>query len=480
MLGLSLRFRIVVLTSLATAIILAVGGALIILNVRAEFIDAADWNANNRAGQVAELASDGKLPRRLPIEDDGETVVQVVRGDQVVSRTANAPGDEALPLPRQAPGSWRNLAVDDLPVVGSGPYRTISLGIITPEGPATVFVAVSTEDVEDVVQAATERGAVGLVLLLLPLSGLLWLAVGRTLAPVTAIRRRAETITDAHGDLRVPEPAKLDEIGRLARTINAMLARLHDSAENQRSFLADAAHELRSPVASLRAQLETAQRGGQSTAVSDLPDLMVETLRMQAMVDQLLLLARSDAGMVANVREPVDMDDAVYAVQTSVRAESRRRGVKVDLRKVAAVQVVGDPALLEQVVRNLIDNAVRHARTTVQVTLTDDREVAQLTVDDDGPGIPKRLRRRVFERFTRLDDARDRQDGGVGLGLAIVADIVQAHGGTVRVLDSPLGGARFQVKLPLGDTASQAVEPARRRSVNETLLHQPVVGDGGG
>ncbi len=456
----SLRLRIVLLTTLAALTILAVGGALIIWNVRAEFIDAAEWNANNRAGQVADLAAEGNLPRRLPLEDDGETVVQVVLGDEVISRTTNVPGDTVLPLPIQPPGSWQRLAVDDLPVVGSGPYRTVALGTTTPDGPATVFVAISTEDVEDVVQAAVEKGTIGLFLLLLPLSGLLWLAVGRALAPVSAIREQADVITDTQLGQRVPEPSRTDEIGRLARTINAMLGRLHDSAEAQRRFLADAAHELRSPIASLRAQIETAQRGESTTSVADLPDLLVETLRMQAMVDQLLLLARSDAGMVGRVRQPVDLDDAVYGVVTAVRADSRRRGVTIDMKHVAAVQVVGDPALLEQVVRNLVSNALRHARRTVRVTLTGTAETAVLTVDDDGPGIAWKHRKRVFERFTRLDDSRDRKDGGVGLGLAIVADIVRAHGGTVEVLDSPLAGARFEVVLPLGDQAAAPDAPA--------------------
>lgn len=456
----SLRLRMVLVTAAAVAFVVAVGGLLIIEAVREEFIDAADWNAEARADQVAALAAAGVLPSRLPAEDDGETAVQVVRDGEVVSRTPNVTGGFPLPLPHQPPGDRQLLAFERLPVAGAGPFRAAALGVDTPQGPATVFVTVSTEDVEDVVATAIRTGSVGLVLLVLPLSALLWMAIGRTLAPVEAIRERADAITGEQLSQRVPEPAQMDEIGRLARTINAMLARLNASADSERRFLADAAHELRSPVASLRAQLETAQRSGHDSTPTDLPDLLADTLRMQQLVDQLLLLARSDAGMVGRLEVAVDLDDTVHGVVESRRAEGRHREVGIDVRRVEAVQVTGDPGLLEQVVRNLVDNAVRYARHTVGVTLTAVDDQAVLTVDDDGPGIPAEERERVFERFTRLDDARHRVEGGVGLGLAIVADIVHAHGGTVVVLDSPTGGARLQVTLPLSPSTNLAAPRA--------------------
>jgi signal transduction histidine kinase len=292
-------------------------------------------------------------------------------------------------------------------------------------------------------------GGVGLVMMVVPVSILLWLAVGRALAAVEAIRGRAERITAARLSDRVPEPTRMDEIGRLARTINAMLARLDASASEQKRFLADAAHELRSPVASLRAQLETMR--GSSPDTGQVADLLTETIRLQTLADQLLLIARSDAGTVGRLSEPVDLDDVVSAVVTARRTEPGGTAVRVDTTEVQPVQVTGESGILEQVVRNLLDNALRYARQTVHIRLTVSGTNAVLTVDDDGPGIPPEARAEVFHRFTRLDSARDRDAGGVGLGLAIVKGIVTELGGSVDVTDSPYGGARFQVNLPVNE-----------------------------
>jgi signal transduction histidine kinase len=457
----SLRLRIVLITASAVTAMVAVGGFVTIRAVRGEFVDAASSMSRDRAAEVAQLVEDDTLPPSLPFLDEGETSVQVVRAGVVVSRTANLAGAPVLPLPSQSPGSRETLTVDELPVAETGPYEVTALGTRSPQGPVTVFVAVSTEDVHDVVASATGAESLGLLLLVVPLSVLLWFAVGRTLAPVEAVRERAAAITADDLSERVPEPPRLDEIGRLARTINAMLTRLDASASEQRRFLADAAHELRSPIASLRTQLETIRKGDLVAESAEVQDLMAETLRMQALVDELLLLARSDAGAVGRAHVPVDLDDTVGAVVTARRLESQRPEITIDTRGVAPVQVVGDPMLLEQVVRNLLDNAVRYAVQEVRVSLDHDTGSAVLTVDDDGPGIPEGSRAEVFRRFTRLNDARDRDDGGVGLGLAIVADILRAHDGSVEVLDAPTGGSRFRVRLPAVDLTSPAPEPTR-------------------
>jgi signal transduction histidine kinase len=264
---------------------------------------------------------------------------------------------------------------------------------------------------------------------------------------VDAISRRAELITGQRLEQRVPEPRAHDEIRRLARTINDMLTRLELSARRQDRFVADAAHELRTPLATLRLRLETALARGKPDADEDLlPDLLAETLRLSSLVEQLLLLARSDAGRLTVQAAPVDLDDVVTDV---VRANQDRK-IAVREREVQPVQVLGEPALLEQVVRNLVDNAVRHARNQVDVSLTTDAANAVITVDDDGPGIPTDARSEVFERFVRLDDSRGRASGGVGLGLAIVDEIVKLHSGTVQVTDSPASGARLRVSIPAG------------------------------
>jgi signal transduction histidine kinase len=283
------------------------------------------------------------------------------------------------------------------------------------------------------------------VLLVVVLATVTWLAIGRSLAPVEGIRARAEAITGQNLDRRVPVPDQLDEIGRLARTVNQMLGRLERSAARQRRFVADAAHELRSPIASLRVQLETA-RDTEETAGRE-GDMLYETTRMEGLVDQLVVLARADADTSWLRLETVDLDDLIDSAVTSL---APRDGLVIDTNAVEPVQLCGDARMLEQVVRNLVHNALGHARGTVRVsTSAAGDDLAVLIVDDDGPGVPEDRRDDIFERFVRLDASRDRDHGGVGLGLAIVAEIVRAHGGRVHVGDSPSGGARFVVELPI-------------------------------
>ena len=464
--SMSLRLRVVLVTAAAATVMIAVGGALTIRAVRSQFVEAATEMSQNRAEEIAQLAENGTLAQLLPPLDEGETIVQVVRARAVVSHTDNVSAAPLLTPSHQALGTMRTVSVESLPGSGVGPYQVTALGASSPEGPLTVLVAVSMQDVEEVVEEAIGTGTLGLILLVVPLSVLLWLAAGRTLAPVEAIRERASAITTENLAERVPEPPRLDEIGRLARTINAMLGRLDRGAAEQRRFLADAAHEMRSPVASLRAQLETIRSGdltGNSSGDNDeVAGLLAETLRMQALVDQLLLLARSDAGEIRPARVAVDLDDVVSAAVQAQRSEIRRPEVLVDTREVAPVQVAGDPVLLERVVHNLLENAVKYSSETVQVSLEQDNGDAVLTVDDDGPGIPAESREVVFRRFTRLDHDRARVNGGVGLGLAIVAEVVGAHGGSVAVLAAPTGGARLQVRLPVLDPGPAS--PRRPRS----------------
>jgi signal transduction histidine kinase len=219
-----------------------------------------------------------------------------------------------------------------------------------------------------------------------------------------------------------------------------LLDRLDASLRRQRQFVADAAHELRSPVAALRSQLEvadTTENGG------DPSPLTQESVRLSHLVDDLLALARIDAGP-QHRHEPVDLDHLVYDEAKLLHERTDRI---VDTRGINACQVVGDAPLLARAVRNLLDNAARHATTRVTITVRSNGHDAELTVADDGPGIPASERSRVLERFTRLDDARARDTGGVGLGLAIVDDIVKIHRGRLTITDNA-PGARVTITLP--------------------------------
>ncbi len=450
---LSLRLRITLVTAVVVAVVVALGGILILVALRAELVAAADEAVEARADEIARLAVEDALPRPLPPMHDPVTFSEVVSGGQTVTATDSLLGGTGFDLPEQEPGQVDVSGVPRLPLAGTGPYRVAAQGVDTSSGPMTVFVAVSVAHLDHTMAVAASIGAIGVAVLVVVLATVTWLAIGRTLAPVDAIRARAEAITGQNLDRRVPVPDQLDEIGRLARTVNQMLGRLERSADRQRRFVADAAHELRSPIASLRVQLETARDTARDAArdteraAGREDDMLYETTRMEGLVDQLVVLARADADTSWLRLETVDLDDLIDSAVTSL---APRGGIVIDTSAVEPVQLCGDARLLEQVVRNLVHNALGHARGTVRVsTSAVGDDLAVLAVDDDGPGVPEDRREDIFERFVRLDVSRDRDHGGVGLGLAIVAEIVRAHGGRVHVGDSPSGGARFVVELPI-------------------------------
>jgi signal transduction histidine kinase len=279
--------------------------------------------------------------------------------------------------------------------------------------------------------------------LLIVVAGLTtYLFSGRALRPVEAIRAQVAEMTEKDLGQRVPVPPSRDEVGRLAETMNGMIARLEDAQGVQRRFVADASHELRSPLATIATGLELMQSG--TVDRSTITALRGETTRLNKLVEALILLARADERGLQPRREEVDLDE----VAEGERGRPADGKVVADVRSVP-VRVVGDRGQLARVVRNLVDNARRHARSHILVTVGQHEGEAVLEVSDDGPGVPPADRGRVFERFVRLDDARARSDGGSGLGLAIVAEVVAAHGGSVEVTDAPSGGALFRVRLPV-------------------------------
>ena len=308
-----------------------------------------------------------------------------------------------------------------------------------------------SEHIGEVAEVAGALLGVGVPLATALIGVVVWRVATRALAPVEQIRLQVEQVDADALDQRVPVSGTGDEIDRLAGTMNSMLDRIEHSYRSQQQFVSDASHELRSPLATMRQFAEVASRHPQSTTPEELSEVVLaEGGRMQEIVEGLLLLARLDEGEARSAEE-VDLDDLALAEAKRLRSLG---GVTVDSRGVTAVRVVGDARLLARAVRNLADNAVRHGRSQVAVSTTSENGVAVIRVDDDGAGVPEADRQRIFERFVRLDEARARDDGGSGLGLAIVAQIARAHGGTVRVEDSPLGGARFTIELPQqGDVA---------------------------
>jgi signal transduction histidine kinase len=306
---------------------------------------------------------------------------------------------------------------------------------------------------------------IGIPVLLVVLGWVIWYVVGRSLLPVEAIRAEVEAISSRELHRRVPAPAGDDEVARLAGTMNQMLDRLEEAQARQRRFVSDASHELRSPIASIRQHVEVALTHPDKTSVEDLAEVVLaEDSRLQHLAEDLLLLAKIDEGILTFDRSAVDLDDIVFAEVSRLRATA---DLRIDSTQVSAARVVGDGKQLARIVRNLADNAARHAHGTVAVGLREEDGSVVLSVDDDGAGIPAPERSRVFERFVRLDAARDRDSGGSGLGLAIVSEIAAAHDATVEVLDTPLGGTRLEVRFPR--RAAHSAEPQRSsRTISAT------------
>jgi signal transduction histidine kinase len=306
-----------------------------------------------------------------------------------------------------------------------------------------VVVARSLESVDAATTSTSLLLAVGGLLVLIATGGLTWRATGRALAPVEAMRSRAESISADDPAGRLPVPASEDEVARLADTLNDLLGRIHDSTRKERQFVADASHELRSPLATIRALLESdrlSPHPGGHVGLSD--DVLLEVRRLTLLVDDLLLLARGDARAPVP-HQPVDLS-------ALVRAEARRaRSVPVGATVQDELVVLGDPDALAVALRNLLDNAERFAGTRVEVAAGRDGQDVLVSVTDDGPGVPAGDRERIFERLVRLDDSRSRAGGGAGLGLAITRQVAAAHGGTVASVEPGTGaGACFTIRLP--------------------------------
>ncbi|WP_279579269.1 sensor histidine kinase [Fodinicola feengrottensis] len=319
-----------------------------------------------------------------------------------------------------------------------------------------MIVAANIREVLDGGKVVRTAVGVGFPVLLAVLAMLSWLVVGATLRPVESLRRGAAEITGKGVTRRLPVPDAHDEVQRLAVTLNDMLSRLEVAQDRQRAFVADAAHELRSPLASLRTQLEIAARRSPELSTED---VLAEIDRLSRLVDDLLLLARMDAGMAAPARQDeVDLGEVARGV--AKRYDGGQVPVVVAPAPGDLPLVVGDRDRLARVIGNLLDNAVRHARTRVGLSVVAEDGSVIVRIADDGPGIPAADRERVFERFTRLDDARARDDGGVGLGLAIVADLVRGHGGTVSLTDGT-PGLLATVRIPFRTTEA---EPPRKRT----------------
>ncbi|WNM40278.1 HAMP domain-containing sensor histidine kinase [Micromonospora halotolerans] len=463
---LGLRSRLLALGVLGLVLGFALGGALLLGALGWTLQRSVDAEALRTADAVALLAAEDALPDPLPVAG-GQLRVQVIDGQGRI-RAASIDADRLVPMlgaDQLRAGERQRLVVDGRRVGLTGPVRVVTVPAGTPDEPRTVLVAKSMSDVRHSLHVVRNLLLVGFPLLVAGLAVVAWRVVGATLRPVEALRSGAAEITGRAGAERLPVPAGRDEIQRLAVTLNDMLDRLAASRDRQRAFVADAAHELRSPLTNMRTELEVARRLGDPDWPAVAENLLADTERLSRLVDDLLLLARLDEQAARPDRPaphavgPVELGELLRGVAERYPSPPLRHTPPV-----GPLWTEGDPGELRRVLVNLVENALRHAHGEVRLAVTGphaDPPVPRqrggsayhlVTVTDDGPGIPAADRERVFARFTRLDDARARDAGGAGLGLAIVRELVRRAGGAVELADAEPAaaapGLRVTVRLP--------------------------------
>lgn len=433
----------------AAAVVLAslviVGAASVVLLYRSMCADVDDA-ARVRAAAVAE-----RLQKEPPDEieavllatDQRIVAVQIVDSSgEVVRRSESAPKSLLIPLD----GNTSRDSRVGVPSTSDDDIRVAAEPVDGRKGQYTVLVGGGIEPIETMTSTVATMLAITAPVVAVVAAVVTYLLVRRSLRSVDVIRSRVTQISTSDLGERVPVPDRADEISALAVTMNEMLSRIEAGHTAQRRFVGDASHELRSPLATVISALEIAQTHPEvfdKTLVQTA--LLPEAHRMQSLVEDLLLLARADEHGLPMRRTEIDFDDLASAEAARLKRETRLQ-ISANLD---AVKVTGDALGLARVLRNLADNAARHAATEVSITVCADVDSAFLQVFDDGPGIPVAERARVFERFVRLDADRSRQAGGSGLGLAIVAEIVAAHDGTVVIGDRAGVGTIVTVQLPL-------------------------------
>lgn len=494
----SVRFKITLAAVLVVGVALFVASQILFSTLRSQLENLVINQTRTQESAIVSLVNSGSISNPLPLPRS-DVIVQVINSqNQVVASTGNVAGQTSFlssfdspkrtvtfvpsdgRLATSDPDESNQRAVLVSSVVGNGEALNLTVTNM-PTGPTLKLVPSSGNTFGSTNQSATQHSvtrsyhsvfrvaamaslatvdqssltvvrvvAVVFPLLLLVVALLVIFLTARALKPVERINREVASITGSNLHSRISVPPSKDEISELAVTMNQMLERLDSSAERSKRFVADASHELRSPLSVIQTELEIGLLHPEGTDWQrTAADALEESRRMQRIVEDLLLLARADSGKVlVHALLPVDLDELVLAEASRLRLSG---ALNVDTKAVSGARVTGDPHYLFRVVRNLSNNAARHAASKVTFVLYERDQVVHLEIGDDGRGVPEELREKIFERFTRLDEARSRDQGGSGLGLSIVRTIVEAHGGTVEVVDNPSGssGARFLVTIPI-------------------------------
>ena len=438
-----MRFRITVPSMLIVSVVVAGLAVILVESVQNHLVSQVDRGLVNEAHYVrAQLAGHHILPSTTPSGEYGQFFLA---DGTLVGATNNLRGARPLvhvvaagPSPRLTTISTRRF----------GRLRVLEEQLGTGSAPILVE-GQRINQITNATRSLTVDVAVGAPLLVLAVGLLIWLVVGRAMKTVESVRVAVAEISEEDLDERVSNPRTGDELERLVLTMNVMLERLQGAIERERRFVADASHEVRSPIAAVRAVLESEESNPvdmRATRRSALRALQ----RLQDLAEQLLILDSAGRPVIGVSPRLVDVDELVLILADELR---RTTALDIDTSAVSGGQVLSNEIDVLRVIENLASNAVRHAESTVAFSVTETDGVVELTVSDDGPGIPEETRNVIFERFRRLDGDRGRTTGGSGLGLSIVWEISTRHGGSVRAEDAEGGGARFVVALPASTPA---------------------------
>ncbi len=440
----SLRARLTLITSAGLALALAGAAVLLVNALRVSITRELDDSARQGAVTVAALIDQNRLPSPVPVAPGTLTIQVLDAQGRIINVSPGA--DRLVPMlpltqARAAARTGQASMLAGPPLGMPSLLRVVAVGA---NGHQIVVAAVSYAQVNDSLGTLGQALLIGTPLLFGLLALVTWLVTGYTLRPIAELRRGAAEVTETGVPRDLPVPPARDEVRSLAVTLNDMLSRLADAQQRQRDLVSDTAHELRSPIASIRAQLEVALDHPDGLDWPETArDVHADTLRLARLTEDLLLLARLDGQPLR--RKHTDL--SAMCVSVAARYTAARVPVRADAP--APCLVAGDPDALSRLVVNLLDNAVRHAASQVCVSVRGDDGWAVLVVSDDGPGIPAEDAERAFGRFSRLDNARSRTgEEGAGLGLAIVRSTAEAHGGSVTLGDAG-PGLRAVVRLPL-------------------------------
>ncbi len=455
----SVRTRLTVFGAGMLTLALAIAGGVVLFVLYHSLTSSADAATSSRATEIADSAATdgvGGIDPALLVHTDTIDLVQILDpAGRVVAASSGDQQSRGIVGPVAA--DQRQTVVDAAYGDDEPEYRVTVQGVATPDDETvTVVVGAAEGPIHATVWTVFAVLCVVFPIIVAASVVATHYLVGRALRPVESIRAEVAAISRSGRAQHIPVPATEDEIATLATTMNEMLDRLAFAREQQVRFVGDSSHELRSPLVTILGLLELARRTGEPIDYATVSTLLLpEAHRLRDLIDDMLLLARADEfGMTPELAD-IDLDDLV-------NDEITRLDLTTDLTVTATVLPVrlrGDRGQISRVLRNLSDNAARHARTSVDVSMAICGATAEVSVADDGPGIPEPDRARIFERFVRLDPTRTRSVGGVGLGLSIVGEIVRAHHGTVGVTETPGGGATITVSLPLPETDQPVESP---------------------